>query len=147
MIPTLLGRWQTRLLLLGTVGVLITLGFGFLFKDFATPFALLGYVLLFGFGWDIGYNVLQTLRWDRDWPPLFFVGGGLLEALLLWALVKANVVWAALGLAGLPGVAPGLTLAQFVAHYGTVFTVTLLLMLGPMKVIFLNWRFRGGELF
>jgi len=147
MIPTLLGRWQTRLFLLGTAGVLLTFGFGFLFRDFATPFALLGYVLLFGFGWDIGYNALQSLRWDRDWPPLFFVGGGLLEALLLWGLVKAQVLWAALGLAGLPGVAPGLTLAQFAAHYGTVFIVTLLLMLGPMKVIFLKWRFRGGQLF
>lgn len=147
MTPTLMGRWQTRLFLLGSVGLLITLIFGFLLKNFVTPLALLGYVLLFGFIWDILYNLLQSLRWERDWPPLFLVGGGLLEALLLWGLVKADYLWAKLGLAGLPGVYPGLTLTQFALHYGTVFTVILLTMLGPMKVIFLQWRFRGGRLF
>jgi hypothetical protein len=147
MTPTLLGRWQTRLFLLGTVGVLITLIFGFLFKDFVTPLALLGYVLLLGFIWDILYNFLQSLRWDRDWPPLFMVGSGLLEALLVWGLVKAGFLWAGLGLAGLPGVYAGLTLTQFAMHYGMVFTVTLLIMLGPLKVVFLKWRFRGGQLF
>ena len=147
MTPTLLGRWQTRLFLLGTVGALITLIFAFVFKDFVTPFALLEYILWFGFLWDILYNFLQSLRWDRDWPPLFFVGGGLMEALLVWGLVKANFLWAMLGLVGLPGVNPGLTFAQFAAHYGTVFTVTLLLMLSLMKVVFFKWRFRGGELF
>lgn len=146
MTPTLLGRWQTRLFLLGTVGALITLIFGFLFNNFVTPFALLGYILLFGFIWDILYNFLQSLRWDRDWPPLFFVGGGLLEALLVWGLVKADFLWVMLGLAGLPGVNPGLAFAQFAAHYCTVFIVTLLLMLSLMKVVFLKWRFRGGEL-
>jgi len=147
MIPTLLGRWQTRLFLLNTVGVLITLIFGFLFKDFWTPFVLLEYILWFGFIWDILYNLLQSLRWDRDWPPLFFVGGGVLEALLVWGLVKANFLWAMLGLPGLPGVNPELTFAQFAAHYSTVFIFTLLLMLSLMKVIFVKWRFRGGELF
>ena len=147
MTPTLLGRWQTRLFLLGTVGLLLTLIFGFLFKDFVTPLALLGYVLLFGFIWDILYNFLQSLRWDRDWPPLFFVGGGVLEALLVWGLAKDEFLWVGLGLAGLPGVSGGLTLAQFTMHYGTVFIVTFLIMLGPMKAVFLKWRFRGGQLF
>ncbi|MCB0180691.1 MAG: hypothetical protein KDI62_20835 [Anaerolineae bacterium] len=147
MTPTLWGRWQTRLLLLGTIGLLITIGFGALFGNFVTPLALLGYVLLLGLAWDIVYQALQSLRWDRDWPPLFMVGGGLLEALLLWGLIKADFLWAGLGLAGLPGVAPGLTLAQFALHYGTVFTVIFLIMFGPMKVIFLKWRFRGGQFF
>lgn len=146
MTPTLLGRWQTRLFLLSTVGLFITLVVGFLFKDFVTPLALLGYVLLFGFIWDILYNFLQSLRWDRDWPPLFLAGGGLLEALWVWGLVKANYLWAVLGLAGLPGVDTGLSLTQFAIHYGMVFAAVLLMMLGPMKVIFLKWRFRGGQL-
>ena len=146
MTPTLMGRWQTRLLMLGTIGVLITLIFGYLFKDFVTPFALLGYVLLLGFFWDILYNFLQSLRWDRDWPPLLFVIGGLLEALLVWGLVNADFLWSALGLTGLPGVHMELTAAQFAAHYGTVFVVTLLIMLGPLRVIFLKWRFQGGQL-
>ena len=147
MTPTLWGRWQTRLLLLATVGLLITLGFGVVFANFVTPLALLGYVLLLGFGWDVLYQSLQSLRWDRDWPPLFMVMGGLLEALLLWGLIKADFVWAGLGLTGLPGVDPGLTLMQFALHYGTVFTMMFFIMLGPMRVLFLKWRFRGGQFF
>jgi len=147
MTPTLLGRFQTRLCLLGTVGVVITFLFGLLFHDLKTPFVLLGYVLLLGFLWDVAYNFLQTLRWDRDWPPLFFVGGGLLEALLIWGLMQADFLWEALGLDGLPGVVATLTFGQFAAHYGTVFTITLLIMLGPLKVIFLKWRFQGGQFF
>ena len=137
MIPTLWGRWQTRLLLLGTIGVLITLAFCVLFGNFVTPFALLGYVLLFGFLWDAFYNYLQTLRWDRDWPPLFFVAGGIVEGLFLWGLMH---------LIPLPGVDPELSFGKFGSHYGTVFIVTLLMMLGPLKIVFLKWRFRGGQL-
>jgi len=136
--PTLLGRWQTRLLLLGTVGVLVTFAFGFLFSNFITPFALLGYVLFFGFLWDVLYNFLQTRRWDRDWPPLFFVASGLAEGLFLWGLTCV---------VALPGVDPQLTFGNFSAHYCTVFIFTLSLMLGPLKVVFLKWRFRGGQLF
>jgi len=136
MTPTLTGRWQTRLFLLSTVGALITLIFGYLFSNFVTPFALLGYVLLFGFLWDILYNGLQTLRWDRDWPPLFFVVGGIVEGLFLWGLTH---------LIPLPGVDPDLSLSKFAAHYCTVFIFTLSIMLGPLKIVFLKWRFRGGR--
>lgn len=138
MIPTLAGRWHTRILLLGTVGLVITLGFGLLFDDMLTPLALLGYVVVIGCGWDILYNYLQTLRWDRDWPPIFFVAAGILEGGLLWLLVK---------LVTLPGISAALTINQFVAHYGTVWLVTFLLLLGPLKVFLLRWRFRGGQLF
>ena len=146
MTPTLLGRWQTRLILLGTAGVLITLIFGLIFADFITPFSLLGYVLITGFAWDVLYYFSQTLRWDRDWPPIFFVGAGVIEGAFIWGLVKAEFVWNLLRLGHLPGVAPELTVAQFVAHYGTVWLITFLIMLGPMKIIFPEWRFRGGRL-
>jgi hypothetical protein len=135
--PTLSGRWQTRLFLLTLLGVPLTFIFGYLYSDFMTPLALLGYILLLGFLWDIVYNALQTLRWDRDWPPLFFVIGGLFEGLFLWDLTYFIV---------LPGVDPQLTFGRFAAHYSTVFLFTLVVMLGPLKVIFLKWRFRGGRL-
>ncbi len=144
MTPTLAGRWQTRTVLLATLGLLITLGFGWLYGDFGTPLALLGYVWLVGLAWDGLYDSLQSLRWEGDWPPLFFALGGLAEGLLLWGLVRADSVWALVGLATLPGVNPGLTLAQFAAHYGTVWLVTFLVMLGPLRVVSLAWRFRGG---
>lgn len=146
MTPTLAGRWQTRLVLLSTAGLTITLIFGYLYENFLTPLALLGYVFMIGFICDILYNYGQTLRWDRDWPPLFFAGAGLIEALLLWGLVKAEFIWRIVGLSSLPGVDPELTLAQFAAHYGTVWLVTFLMMLGPLKILSLKWRFRGGQL-
>jgi hypothetical protein len=146
MTPTLLGRWQTRLLLLGTVGVLITLMFGALYSNFITPLALLGYVIVIGFGWDILYNFLQTCRWERDWPPIFFAGAGLIEGIFIWGLIKAAGLWHLFGLNHMPGVAPDLTAGRFIAHYSTVWLVTFLILLGPMKIILVNWRFRGGRL-
>jgi hypothetical protein len=145
--PTLAGRWQTRLFLMSTAGLGITLIFGYLYENFLTPLVLLGYVLIIGFICDILYNYGQSLRWDRDWPPIFFVGAGLIEALLLWGLIKATFIWQLLfGLAGLPGVDPALRLGQFAAHYSTVWLTTFLIMLGPLKVVFLKWRYRGGQL-
>jgi hypothetical protein len=77
MTPTLLGRWQTRLFLLATVGVLITLPFYFSIIDINLGagyhpvfFWILGYVALFGLVWDIVYIYLQKFRWNRDWPGI-----------------------------------------------------------------------------
>jgi hypothetical protein len=136
MTPTLLGRWQTRLLLLATIGLLVTLIFGRIYGDFRTPLAVLAYVLLFGFVWDILYNFLQTFRWDHDWPPAFQLLAGIGEGLFLWVLL----VWV-----GLPGANPPPTLGQFVAHYGTVWVTTFLASQGLLRIIFPRWRYQGGQ--
>lgn len=136
MTPTLVGRWQTRALLLGTTGLLLSLGFGRLFGDLVTPLVLLGYVLVFGFAWDALYQYLQSFRWDRDWPPVFQFAAGIVEAAFIWALVR---------LIGLPGVSPELTLGQFFAHYATVWFVAFVGTQGPLRLIFPRWRYRGGR--
>jgi hypothetical protein len=141
MTPTLRGRWQTRLLLLGTVGLVATLIVGLALGDLLTPLALLGYVLLLGFGWDALYHYLQSWRWDRDWPPAFQLAGGIAEGLLVWGLVQAGRSV----FEGLPGVAATLTTTQFIAHYGTVWLMMFLGTQGPLRVLFLHWRWRGGE--
>jgi hypothetical protein len=140
MTMTLYGRWQTRLLLLWTAGLLLTLLFGLAYGDTGTPLALLLYVTLLGLGWDMLYHYLQGFRWEGDWPPLFQLIGGLAEGLLLWALVRTLP-------GGLPGVSPALTAGQFAAHYLTVLLVTLALMLGPIKLLFPRWRYHGGQWF
>lgn len=146
MTPTLWGRWQTRFLLLGTVGGLVTLIFGYIFANFVTPLLLLGYVLGVGFGWDILYNYLQMFRWDRDWPPPFQLAAGIGEGVFLWLLVKATFFWQILGWNSLPGLNPAqITVGMFVAHYATVWLTTFLASQGPLRVIFPRWRFRGGE--
>jgi len=140
MTPTLVGRWQTRLLLMGTVGVVVTLLMGWIFSDFRTPLALLFYVLILGFAWDTLYHLLQGFRWDGDWPPLFQVVGCLAEGLLIWLLVTGGVFRE-----GLPGISPYMSFARFAVHYGLVWAVVLAFTQGLLKVIFPRWRFRGGQ--
>ncbi len=140
MTPTLAGRWQTRLLLLGTAGVVITLLFGWIFSDFRTPLALLFYALVLGFGWDALYHLLQGFRWDGDWPPLFQLIGCLVEGVFLWILATGGFLRD-----GLPGISPYVSAARFAVHYAVVWTVTFALLQGPLKVIFPRWRFRGGQ--
>lgn len=140
MTPTLVGRWQTRLLLLGTAGVVVTLIFGWIYGDFRSPLALLFYVLLFGFAWDAFYHLLQGFRWDGDWPPLFQLIGGVAEGLLIWWLATGGLFRA-----GLPGVDPNLSFARFFWHYTTVWCVTFVFSQAFLKVIFPRWRFHGGQ--
>ena len=141
MTPTIRGRVETRFFLLTVLGLPLTAFFAWLYRDGRTPFVLLSYVLLFGLAWDAVYYGLQTLRRNHDWPPLFAVLGGLWEGLFLWGLIHLS---RGMGLA-LPGVAPGLTFAQFTAHYGTVFLVTFAATFSLLPILFPRWRYRGGQ--
>lgn len=136
MTPTLLGRIQTRLLLLATVGTFVTFFYGILaailspdFLGFFVPFILLILVALFGIIWDILFNLLQKLRWDRDWPPAFSLIAAFIEMLpvmLVALLLNVHPV-------------------LFLFHYWTVWWATFIMALGPMRIIFPRWRFRGGQ--
>ncbi|MBD0300792.1 MAG: hypothetical protein ICV85_01050, partial [Tolypothrix sp. T3-bin4] len=87
MTPTLFGRWQTRLLLLATVGIFVSLPFAMgLIGSNANSvyFWILGYVAIFGLGWDMLYNYLQQYRWDRDWPAAFQLLAGIWELVFVF---------------------------------------------------------------
>lgn len=135
MTPTLVGRWQTRLLLLATLGVLVSAPFCPITGSLA-PFAVLAWVAILGFAWDILYSFLQAFRWERDWPPAFIV---------LTAIIEGAVVYLLATGFGLPGVPKDLSLQLFVAQYGLVWLVTFFFAQGPMRVIFPWWRFHGGR--
>ena len=145
MTPTLAGRWQTRILLFSTVGVAITFAFGLFYRDFVTPFALIGLVFIFGFAWDIVYQALQVRRWDRDWPPLHQWIGALWEGVFVWGLTKIALAVGFPTATGLPGISPDLALWKFAAHYGAVWVGIFICTQGPLRVIFPGWRFRGGQ--
>ncbi|MCA1994584.1 MAG: hypothetical protein LDL41_21450 [Coleofasciculus sp. S288] len=141
MTPTLLGRWQTRLFLFATVGVLITLPFalGIIGPAFgAGYFRILGYVAFFGLGWDILYNYLQKFRWDRDWPGVFQLLAGIWEAAFVACGIK---------LLGLPSVPKQLPLLWFAIHYSLVWLGIYIASQSLMRILFPHWRFRGGQLF
>lgn len=132
MTPTLSGRWQTRFLLLGTVGLVITVFFSWRYAR-PEPFINLGLVLLFGLVWDMLYIFLQSYRWDGDWPPLFQLFEGIWEGLFVFGLRY----W----LIGLPKGEIG----PFFFHYFTVWGAVFIMTQGPLRVIFPSWRFNGGR--
>lgn len=139
MVPILSGRLQTRLVVLGLVGLLWTL--------LVTPLLALGGDLgatyratLFGWGatlllglvlWEPLYHGLMQFRWEKDWPTLF---------LLLESVPEAALVGLLLWKVG-PPATPGV----FLAHFFSTWIVVFLVIVGPLRVPFIRWRFRGGR--
>jgi hypothetical protein len=139
MTPTLFGRWQTRVFLFSTVGVLITIPFalGIIGEGGSSFFSVLLDVFLFGLGWDVLYIYLQGFRWDRDWSAVFQLLGGIWEAIFIVAIVK---------LLGLPGIPQDLSLLWFTIHYSCVWLGIFAASQTIMRILFPHWRFYGGEL-
>lgn len=138
MTPTLLGRWQTRYFLLSTVGLIITLLFywGLLgsHKGSSIYFWVLIYVGVFGFFWDIFYNYLQKLLWDRDWPGAIQFFASIAEGLVLGLACKYI---------GLPYV-NNFDVRDFIFHYSLVSAIAFLVSWVIMRLLFPRWRFKGG---
>jgi len=147
MTPTLLGRIQTRLFLVATVAVLWTLAVGPLLVPLAGDEANLGDVYRLAFGalvlvavvgiaWELLYHGLQQFRWEKDWPTLFGLITGVPEGVVVAVLLSA----------GLPWDVGDLPIAAFVVHFATTWLVIWLTANGPMRVVFIRWRYRGGRL-
>ncbi len=143
MTPTLLGRWQTRIFLLVTIGLFVSLPFAFgllgpqSFGEFdAVFFWVVFYVGLLGIGWDVLYNYLQQYMWDHDWPGVFQLAGAVVEGIFLGVLIK---------FVGLPFIPPELSLGWFVVHYSLVSAIAYLSSWVVMRLLFPRWRFRGGQ--
>lgn len=142
MTPTLLGRWQTRILLMETVGLVITLLFcsGF----FGNPegsdyFWLLQYIVVFGLGWDYLYIQIQNFRWDQDWPAALQWIAALWEGLFIILLSDVAEI-------KLPGT-DAWNLGWFFIHYSFVWIAVFITSQSLMRLIFPRWRFRGGQWF
>lgn len=143
MTPTLWGRWQTRLFLLATFGILATLPFygGYIggHAGDIRYFWVVFYVGLFGLVWDLLYDYLQKFLWDHDWPGILQFFTGILEGVFLWLIIK---------LIGLPFLSSdGLEIGVFMQHYSLVWLAVYLSSWVVMRLLFPRWRFRGGEWF
>jgi hypothetical protein len=139
MTPTLLGRWQTRLLLLATVGSGVTVLFLWRYANTGVNlpfFWVLGYVALLGLGWDAVYHKIQQYRWDHDWPALLQLAAGIWEGLVLAIAFKTI---------GLPGLDRTMPIDIFVWHYSIVWLGFFTVSQSLMRIIFPRWRFRGGQ--
>jgi len=131
MTPVLIGRWQTRFLLFGTVGLLVTLIFAWFYG--IMPLVVLAYVFGIGLVWDFLYDKAQIhLRWDQDWPPLFQLISGIVEGIVIWLLI-------------LFGLGPDVHFDIFVLHYSAVWLAVFLGTQGPLRILFPRWRYHGGR--
>ena len=135
MTPTLLGRWQIRLFLLATVGLVISLIVSLIVRNSVPLFALL-YVLLFGLVWDVLYQFITSFRWDRDWPTCFQVAAGVIEGALVWGVILTKQ---------LPGIAKPPPFGVYLIQYGAIWLSIFVLTQGPLRVIWLKWRYQGGQ--
>ena len=134
MTPTLFGRWQTRLLLFSTIGVLITIPFGK-----AIYFLVLGYIVIFGLFWDIVYDRLQKFRWDRDWPGAYQLLAAIWEAIFFF-LISQTIELPLLETSDFK-------IGNFALHYSLVWLGLYIASQTVMRIFFPRWRFRGGRWF
>lgn len=144
MIPTLAGRLQTRVFVLATVGAALT-GLivpvlpgtsGPLGATYKAAFLMLLAVMVAGLGWELVYHLLMQFRWDKDWPTLFGLVTAVPEGLVMWLLLDAGLV---------PGVGD-VAASTFFTMFAFVWAGQWLFVNGPMRVVSVQWRLRGGRL-
>ncbi|MGH9125077.1 MAG: hypothetical protein ACRDZ8_10185 [Acidimicrobiales bacterium] len=149
MTPTYGGRVQTRfftLLVIGGIWTLILMPFLSLTKPngmsaslgekYQAGFIVLALVFILGLVWDGIWYFLQQFRWEKDWPIMYQLLTGIPEGIAVWLVLKTRDV---------PG-HPFLTGTVYDIQFITVWIFTWLFAIGPMRVPFLRWRFRGGRL-
>ena len=164
MTPTLEGRLQTRIFLGATVGVLwtaiitpflpepagVSLG-----MSYDMSFGSLLVMVVYGLVWEHLYHALQQLRWDKDWPSVFALLSVLVEAPLVWLLDFLFPIMSMSGsgmqmsgpmgpMSSSPGL-PSPYFPGFAIHIATTWAVMWLFSQGPMRVIFVRWRFEGSR--
>lgn len=138
MIPTLAGRVQTRLFVLATVGAALTALLTLLLPmSFADAYLVLLAVAVIGVGWELLYHLLMQFRWDKDWPTMFGLVTAVPEGLAMWVLLDLGLV---------PGVEGPVTWWAFAVMFTVVWLGQWLFVNGPMRVLFVKWRLRGGRL-
>jgi hypothetical protein len=144
MVPTLPGRIQTRIFLLGTVGVIVTALLtpllplpGALGADYKTTYLILATVLVVGILWELLYHLLMQWRWEKDWPSLFGLATAVPEGILVWILLAAHAV---------PGISATPPLSAYLIDFIVVWVCVWLVGQGPMRIPFIRWRFHGGRL-
>jgi hypothetical protein len=139
MTPTLIGRWQTRITLLATIGVAWTLlitpllprnGAALAGTYRLTLLALAINGIVGAVVWDPIYHGLQQFRYEKDWPSLFALLTGINEGVTTWLVLRRF------------GTVPT---SSFVVLFATTWLLIWLVVVGPIRVVLLRRRFRGGR--
>lgn len=141
---SLAGRIQTRIVLFAVLGAtwaaLVTpilptrLPLG---ASYATSFTVLGLLIALGVLWELLYHLLQQFRWDKDWPTLFALLAGVPEGLLLWLLLSTDTwFWDV-----------AVTARGFWLLFSSTWLIIWAVLCGPIRVLLVRRRWRGGKLF
>lgn len=144
MTPTLLGRWQTRLLLYVCLGLPITCLYAIFLNEWRWPpligpFTFISAILVLGLFLDVAYAQLQRLRWDQDWPFAFQ---------FVFSIVEFFVVYGLMNLGFLDEILPEgrIPLPVAATHFAFVFVPSFLALVGGLQIFLPRWRYNGGEL-
>ena len=141
MVPTFSGRLQTRLFSLVVIGLPWTVAACLVLAPAAGGLGPMLRAGLFSLGatlavglliWEPLYHLLMQFRWEKDWPTLF---------VLIESVPEAAVVGVLLDRFG-----PGAPFGVFLALFFSTWLVVFLSLHGPLRVVFLRWRFRGGRI-
>jgi hypothetical protein len=138
---TLFGRWQIRVLLLATIGMLLSILM--VLKSSPTiagqTLLTLIYLGLLGLGWDLVYHQLQRFRWDGDWNGLLQFGAVVWEGLFLVAMIK---------IAGLPGIdRASFNIPGFMSFYAAFSLLSAIVTHSLLRILSPYSRFNGGQWF
>lgn len=143
MLPTLMGRIQTRIFVIAVIGGLWALvigpllpGGGTVGDKYKAMYGVLLIVGVLGVGWELVYHGLMQFRWEKDWPTLFGLAVGVPEGLVAFAVARGGVLSWTENISG----------EAFCVGFGTTWLVTWLWVNGPMRIFGVHWRFRGGRL-
>ncbi|MCP3989511.1 MAG: hypothetical protein GY724_10580 [Actinomycetia bacterium] len=138
---TLVGRIQTRIFLLATVGVIWTLMVVPILPRSGTSLgSVYGTTLLTllvagvaGVAWELLYHFIQQYRWEKDWPILFGLLLGIPEGVVAYGILRAVLD---------PASGP----LTFILHFCTTWVLVWMVAVGPFRVVLLRWRFNGGRI-
>lgn len=159
MTPTLIGRWQTRILLFIVIGLPVTAVFAFWLGEWTfplllPPFWFLATLLAVGLILDVVYFQMQRFRWDQDWPFAFFTFFSILEFLIVFALMRLDLLpyLPACQFAGRDATTREtvcqvftIDFADAALQFTLVFLPMLLAVLAIVQIFAIRWRFKGGE--
>lgn len=155
MIPTLLGRMQTRILLFLVIGLPITIVYSFWLAEANSPHVrdiggllfdirplqILCLLLVVGLCLDPLYYWIQTLRWDSDWPFSFQFLASIMEFLVVLTLIELDV----LPFMPARSIQTNTEYLYVALHFGLVFIPSFIALLGLVQIFMIRWRFKGGE--
>jgi hypothetical protein len=141
MTHTLQGRWQIRVLLILTIGLLMTIAIAIKSGVVIAGqiFFTMIYLAIFGIGWDAVYHQLQRLRWDGDWNGLLQMAGAIWEGIFLTIVIK---------LIGLPGIDRAeFSMPGFISFYIVFTLLNFLAANSLLRILMPDSRFKGGQWF